>query len=612
MKLLLQLIILLFIFACNNRSTNKLSTDSVSYLKFNDASHFLTGWPDKNVVIVHSISDPDNLHPTNGNSAPRSEIFQYTQRPLLYIDYKNQKISPGLVKSLPDISSDGLRYTYKLRDNISWDDGSPLTAQDIIFTAKAFKCPLTEDPAVKSYWMNVIDIIPVNNDSLSFTIVMAKKHIQNISFLTGFSILQKNFFDPSGILSKFSLAQFGDTSFHAESYPELSAWASVFNSDDYGRNPEKLDGLGMYKVQQWIPGEYITLIKKNNHWTENSDDDHEISYPEKIIFKINKDEASQLLDFKNELLDASTNISSSTLIKLSTTEGIPDNYNLAMIPTYNFTYVAFNEKPDGEHRKKMFDDVSVRKAVSHLIPVDKLISLVYGPFSGSCKKMSGNVSPLKDEHDSNLKPCEFNITEAQSLLKNAGWTDSDNDGILDKMIDGNKVSLSADLFYLSTASEWKDMALLIREECAKAGININPSPLELKLFLEKARSHDFDLLLGAFGASSLPEDYSQLYHTSSWLNHGSNYTGFGDSQTDSLIEEINSELDTGKHNELSKKLQRKINDDLPFVYLYSSMRRNIIHKRFGNQVLFSERPGILYNMLKLINSNGNGVPQTSP
>jgi ABC-type transport system substrate-binding protein len=254
-------------------------------------------------------------------------------------------------------------------------------------------------------------------------------------------------------------------------------------------------------------------------------------------------------------------------------------------------------------RKKLFNDVRVRKAVAMLTPVDDLIRLIYKEYAPQCVRMVNNVSPLKSEADRSLKPVAYDAARARQLLSEAGWSDSDNDGILDKNIEGVKTDLIADLNYFSTVSEWKMMALLIAEHYAKAGIKINPVGMELKVFLEKARAHDFDLLLGSWNGTSLPEDYTQLWHTSSWFTHGSNYSGFGNPQSDALIQQMKRELNDSVRSEYSKSLQQIIYGDQPYVFLYCSMRRNIIHKRFANQVIFSERPGILCNSLRLLSIN---------
>jgi ABC-type transport system substrate-binding protein len=189
------------------------------------------------------------------------------------------------------------------------------------------------------------------------------------------------------------------------------------------------------------------------------------------------------------------------------------------------------------------------------------------------------------------------------LLTHAGWTDSDKDGILDKTVAGEKIKMIADLNYLSSPPEWKNMAMLIMESLAKVGIRVNPVPLDLKLFIENGRSHQFDLMLGSWGGTGLAEDFSQLWSQSSWSNHGSNYSGFGDEQTDALIDSINSELNDSARYILSYRLQKKIYDDQPYVFLFSNLKRNVIHKRFANQMLFPERPGILLNMLRLLSIN---------
>ena len=608
----LGLICILFPFnACHQEQKSNLpETDTKIFKRYEDAHNALPSWSKNNSLIIHMVSEPDNLHPTNGNSNPRSEILYYTQRSLMYVDFATMEITPGLLVKMPDVSSDGLRYDYVLRDNITWDDGQPLTAQDMKFTAKAFKCPLTRDHAVRLYWDNVDSIYTDSENPYRFSIIMKRKQFQNISFLTSFVILQRTFHDQRNILANYSMKMFDDTNFHAVEFSDLRNWANEFNDDKYGRESEFLNGLGMYKVKEWASGQYITLERKKNHWTQKSSDYREVSFPEKIIFKINKDEASQLLEFRSQVMDVTSSIPAGVFIKLYEDEEVKKNYNMVMLPTYNYTYICFNEKPETAKRKNLFTDVRVRRALAMLTPVDALINIVYKDFSGNCHRMTGFVSPLKQEFNSELKPIAHNPSEAARLLAEAGWSDTDEDGILNKTIDGKLVKLEADLNYLSSSAEWKNMALLVMEAYAKAGIKINPVAMDLKLWIERARSHNFDLMLGSWGGTGLHEDYSQLFNTSAWENNGSNYPGFGSPETNALLDSMRTTLDEKQRFALSRKLQKLVYDDQPYIYLYSSMRRIIIHKRFGNQVVFSERPGYLGNMFRLLSIN-KGITMTS-
>ena len=90
----------------------------------------------KNIVVAHILSNPDGLHPFNDNSVMRSFIFNYTQKSLVKLDLESLEYVPSLAKSLAEISEDGLRYTFELRDDVKWDDGTSITAEDVLFTTK--------------------------------------------------------------------------------------------------------------------------------------------------------------------------------------------------------------------------------------------------------------------------------------------------------------------------------------------------------------------------------------------------------------------------------------------------------------------------------------------
>ena len=144
------------------------------------------------------------------------------------------------------------------------------------------------------------------------------------------------------------------------------------------------------------------------------------------------------------------------------------------------------------------------------------------------------------------------------------------------------------------------MATITAEQMLKAGVKALPVPLDVKVFIEKAKTHDFDMIMGSWSGSCLPEDYTQLWHTSSWSNGGSNYSGFGNAASDALIDSIKVTLDENLRIPMVKRLQKMIYDDQPFVFIYTNLRRAILHKRFGNCEFYSERPGILLNHCKLI------------
>ena len=604
--------ILFFLFTSCTKKNDKTSlSDSQTqiatishqsnYLKIEDATTFDSSWSKENTVVNHVTTEPNGLHPCNDNSVLKPFIFQYTHRTILTNDLEHLTLKPALVKKMPQISADNLQFMYELKEGIKWDDGTPLSYEDILFTIKAVKCPLVNNPHQKPYLDNLKNIIPDPADPLKFTLLMKKTYIQNLAFLTDLFILQRKFYDPENILSSFSYSQFDDTAFHAEKENRLTQWANEFNSPKYSRSPEFIQGLGPYRIAQWEAGQYILLVKKATHWTSGSTDSYDAAYPGKIIFKINQDMNSQMLELKSQAMDVTTFLSVKTLSTLQHNELFIHNYHSGFTDTYNYTYIGLNTKPDGITRKKSFTEKNVRRAIAHLVPVNDLINVLR---ERKGTRMIGPVSPLKTEYNHDLPLIAFDLEKAKNLLDSAGWKDTDGDNIRDKIIDGVKTPFIFDLGFATTQVEWKDLAMMLAESFYKAGVKAELRANDFAVHIENNKNHNFDMMLGAWAASSQPEDFTQLWHTSSWTSKGSNYCGFGNEASDMLIDSIRFTMDESIRFNMIKRLQKIIYDEQPYIFLWSGIRCNAIHKRFGNANLYFERPGVMLNNLKLLYNSG--------
>lgn len=584
-----------------------ISADQTKFIKIDDAASFLPSWSKENVLVYHTVGEPDEMHPTNGIIVYRGEIMGYTQVYLIGTDFETLTLRPIAVKELPTISENGKEYTYEVRNDIKWDDGSPLTVEDIVYTYKANKCPLTNNPSAKSYLDNLVDIVVDKNNPDKFTMIMKEKYIMNITFTTEFPIMQRKFFDPQNVMANYTFAQFSDKNFKPDTHKELVDWATEFNSAKYSRDPKYTVGAGPYQMEKWDAGQSITLVKKKNHWTQGTDKMYYTSYPDKIIFKLNKDPNSQLLEFKAQTLDASTSLSNKTLGELQDDTNFVANYNFRYTDTYNYGYIAMNMKPDGVKNKKLFVDKKVRRAMALLTPLDDINRVLN---KGRNKRTTGPVSFLKPEYNTELKPIPFDIAAAKKLLEEAGWKDTDGDNVLDKMIDGEKVKMEFKMGYFTTSAEWKDMAKMVSEQMYKAGVVAILDPLDPSVMVEQASNHNFDMFIASWAGNVFPEDYTQIWHTSAWANKGSNFTGFGNAETDALIDSIKYSVDPAKSIPMLKRFQEIVYDEQPYIFMFAGLRRNIIHKRFGNQEMYFERPGVWLSNLKLLSGAGMKVSTT--
>lgn len=605
-KILFYIFLICFIYSfssctCNkeNKNNKRAANDSLYYIQINNADTFHSDWSKENILVCHDLSEPDALHPTNGVSADRLMIFSLIHGFIISYDLEKLDVRQDLVKSMPEISEDGLEYTYELRDEPCWDDNSHLTVDDVIFTFKANKCQLTDNPSFRTFLENLSDIKKVSGNDRKFTVIMRKKYIDNVNLFTDFPVIQKKLFDPKNILNSYTFVQLAAEDFLKKDHPDLEMWADDFNKTGNGRDPEKISGLGPYKVESWETGQSLTLVKKKDHWTQKLKDSsvYANAFPEKIIFKMNTDANSQMLEFKAQNYDVSATLSTKTLLELQTDKNFNRNYHSDFVQTFNYTYFAMNMKPDGVKHPLLFTDKKVRRAIALLTPVDDIIDLID---KGKSKRVPGPVSPLKKDFNTELKFLALDVEKAKQLLDSAGWKDSDGDNIRDKMINGKKVQFEFDLMYMNTVPDWKDIASLIKESLYKAGIKADMKPLDYEVVISDLQDHDFDAALGVWGGNSLPEDFTQLWHTSSWISKGSNYTGFGDASTDALIDSIKYEVDDIKRAVLVKRFQKIVYDEQPYVFIKSGVRKVAIHKRFGNANMYYEKPGVLLNNLKLL------------
>ena len=551
----------------------------------------------KNTVIAHILTQPDGLHPFNDNSVQRSYIFNYTQKTLIKLDLESLEYIPLLVKEIPKGSDDNLSFTYEIKDGIKWDDGTQFTAEDVAFSVKIMLCPLTNNSQIRGNYSTIIKNIVIDKENpLKFTMNVKNVNWGARTIFSELNMVQKSFWDPNGVLDKITFEDIHSKDFKERvENEEISNWFNEYNSGDNSYKPEKLVGLGAYKVTEWETEQYITIERKKNWWGSNDTSIYSKALPEKIIFKIIKEDASSYLALKNQDIDVTTRIGTVKLMKLQEREYFNNNYDSDFLNQYSFNYIGLNMKPDGIKHKPFFVDQKVRRAMAYMTPVDEIIEVMA---HGKAGRQASNISALKKTYNDTLELIPLDIEKAKELLTEAGWVDTDGDNIRDKIIDGVKTPFRFKLNYMSSPVT-KEIVLMIKESMYKAGVIAELRPMDFSIFYKNAYDHNFEAMLGGWGGSASYSNPHQLWHTSSWVNKGSNFCGFGDAESDALIKEANETLDPEIHNNALLKLQARIYEDQPYVFLYSTQRKFAIHKRFENRGMFFERPGVMLQNLKL-------------
>lgn len=552
---------------------------------------------EKNEVIIHELSDTDMLNPTNYQSADAGYYIAQMFQSLWGTNPKTLEYEPILVKALPieeyDSVANLLKYTAEIREEAVWDNGTPITAKDIAFSIKLYKAPVISNEQNRPYFELISDVVMYPENPRKFTIVCNKKYILAKSVAGSFAVIPQYIYDPKNLMDKFSIKDINEKFAEVQEDATMKEFATEYNSEKFQRDSGYIVGSGPYAFDQWVTGQKIVLKKKKNWWGEKFN--NEYSYqanPDKLVYTTIKDQTAALTALKGKHLDVMYGIKSKDFVEqLQPSEEVKKNFNLATPLSMAYTYFGINM------RNPKFEDVRTRQALAHLSDVEKIIKVIG---YGLGERVNGPVNPYKKgAFNDTITPYDFNVAKAKTLLAEAGWKDTNGDGTLDKKLNGQQTEFNITFTYNAGNDSRRDAALIFKEACRQVGINVDVVPQEWSIYIENQKKHDFEMFYGAWIGSPTPDDPKQIWHTES-INGGSNYVYFGNAESDKLIEDIRSELNDDKRNDLYRKFQVKVHDDVPYIFIWSPKERMAISKRFTNTETFIVRPGFNEAAFKLV------------
>ncbi|MFN8263670.1 MAG: ABC transporter substrate-binding protein [Chitinophagales bacterium] len=532
----------------------------------------------KDELVIHTLSDAQGLNPvTISDATSRRYVMPNIMQSMLYFDLKTMVLKPVLAKSMPEVKEVGdlMEITYEIRPEATWDNGKPVTVDDVLFSYKSILCPKVNSDNVKSSVDYVVDIKTYPDNPKKYTVICEK----NIGAVegTGYEvvILPEYVYDTKGLLKKYTISELTVENPKCADDKNVKEFADFFNSQQTLRDPAFVQGSGAYVLKSWETGQQLTLERKKNWWGDkiNKENIFFEAYPKRLVFVTINNFTTALTALKNEKLDFIFVTPVKDYIDLDNSPKFKKNFYKAEPDQLAYQAIGIN------HKDKILSDVKVRQALCYLIDVDQIIEKVI--YNKGIRTNSAILPMKKDIINPAIKPFPFDINKAKSLLTEAGWKDSDGDGILDKVIEGKKTNLEITYNYNSGNSLREMVGLLMQRTFQQVGIEFTIKSLEWSLYLDELKKHKCQLWYQGWVTSPGLDDNKQLFHTSA-ANGGSNYMSFGNAKTDKILDEIRVEFDVNKRKELYYKWQEIEHEQIPYIYLYVQKYRNCIHNRFEN------------------------------
>jgi peptide/nickel transport system substrate-binding protein len=540
-----------------------------------------------NEITIGLAGEPDQLNIVNwtGQGYTRQVIERNIYSFLGEFNPIENKYEPFLAKAAPIVSvidtgrfKGGTTYTYEILEEAKWDNGQPITGYDYLFTLKAIL-----NPKVTGAWRGFADFVgDVQVDATNpkkFTVISKRVFILAQETLDNLPILPAAHYDPKGIMQNFSVSDLNDKTklVALGTDPKIDEFAKDFNTL-YGRDKDKISGSGAYVLESWETGQRLVLKKKSNWWGDKLATSRPMlqAYPERLIYKFSSNSQAQLTELKSGVLDVMAGIPVTDFAVLEKDEKLKKDYSLAMIPTNRQSSLLLNV------RNPRLSDKKVRQAIAHAIDVDEIIKKIA---PNAAIRMNTVVSPGKEYSRTDLPLIPFNVEKAKQLLSEAGWKDSNGNGIVDKMVGGKLTELSLN-FLIPNKQPLPDLAILIQNTLKQAGIGLEIVAKDFNALKEELKKYNFDICHYTTGSTKGLDNFEQKWHS----KQGTNDTGFGNPELDKLIDQINSTLDKNPRNELYRKFQGIIYDEQPCIMLLNSKERIVYSKRFDNVQFFTEPP----------------------
>lgn len=539
------------------------------------------------IVISHELSDAQMLNPFNYTDAGSGYILSNLFYSLLEIDFNTLELVPVVAESRPEIEvleEGGMKITYNIREGATFDDGTQITAKDVEFALKVILNPKVDNLNQKPSYEFIKDMIFYDDNPLKFTFICEDVFILAEVQSGDIDLLPRSIYDPKGFMDEFTIKDLATNSDELANNKKIIAFADSWNSEKHQREKAFIQGCGPYLLDEWQTGQKIVLKKKENWWGDKFANKgmHFDIHPSKIVYQTINDQTTAKEALKAGEVDVMRSVKPKDFNELKKTEKFTSNFVSHTPPQMAYSYLGINV------RKPMFSDVKTRQALAHLIDVDKIINAIV---LGYGARAVGPIHPSKKKQfNSEIKPYPYNPEIAKKLLAEAGWVDKDGDGVLDNTINGENMKFEMEYLYNQGNDTRKAVGLLFQEEARKIGITVNVVSQDWSIFLEHTKQHDFDMFYGGWVTTPIPTDHKQIYHTVSY-NGGSNYVGFGNDETDALIDAIRVEIDEDKRAVLNKEFQQILHDECSYIFLYNPTERIAIHNRFGNAETSPMRPG---------------------
>ncbi|MGK7344724.1 MAG: peptide-binding protein [Candidatus Nitrospinota bacterium M3_3B_026] len=475
-------------------------------------------------LIEASIGDASNLIPYLAGDSASQAVAGNVFGSLLKLD-KNQDLKPDLARSW-EVSEDQRTITFHLRDDVKWHDGAPWTAKDLVFQYETMVHPDVPSAYKETFFLIEDARAP---DDYTFVVTFKEPFAPALSRLSGMSGLPRHLLKETKPvdLIKSPLAR-------------------------------KPVGNGAWRFVKWETQKNIIL---------SSNPDHYAGRPMigRAITRIIPDLATQFLELKAGGIDL-MNLTPVQYLKQTTTRFFRENFEKYKYLGNGYTYLGYNLK------RPLFQDKRVRQAITYAIDKEELVE---GVLLGLGAPATGPYKPGTWAYKEDVKRYPHDPEKAKALLAEAGWEDTDGDGVLDK--DGKRFEF--EIVTNHGNDRRRKAAEIIQQRLSKVGIGVKLRLVEWSSFINNfINKRAFDTCILGWGLGVDPDQY-EIWSSSKTGEHEFNFISYNNPEVDEILARARRTFDKQERKRLYHRFQDILAEQQPYTFLYVAESLPIVHRR---------------------------------
>jgi peptide/nickel transport system substrate-binding protein len=484
-----------------------------------------SGGPPGGVLVALMDGEPDDLNPITYSSNPAYQAVHLMFRALARRDTTLSGYQPDLATGW-QVEGDSV-VVLTLRNDVLWHDGNPVTAEDVAFTIDRQRDPTVASPRQAD--VAAVEAVTVV-DPATVRVRLTRTSAYAVNALL--EVVPA----PRHLLENVAPAQ--------------------MRMDPFSRNPI---GNGFFRFGRWEPGQQLIL-------EANPDVPEGRPALDRVVMRVVPDmnvALTELLAGQGDLLK----------IPPEHKDRVDATRSAALhdAPQVRPAWIAWNTTAPP------LDDRRVRQAILMAIDRDRLARGLFGEVG---EPAYTPIPPALWEHSPGVQPLPYDPEAAGRLLDEAGWRDTDGDGIRDR--GGARLRIEVD--YISADQTRQDVLVAIQSMVRQIGVDLVPRAYERTAWVERLRAREFQGSSWGWGwgPGVVGPNAEMVFHSRSIPPAGPNFAGYSNPRVDQLIDAALVTGDTAQLRQIWREFEQIVVEDVPYAPLYLDPELFGVHARFQN------------------------------